>query len=214
MTFKRMLGTCALTAAVTVGGCVLPPGDGGFDRAAQVTPSFTRAPETMDEDAFWALVEAARQQGRGDPDAMAEVVRARLATAHDLTLIRYQTILVAASTRLYTWRHGAAADLVCGSLGDDGFTDWRSWVVTLGRVAFERIAADADNLAEVADLDGGCALSAEGFGAAASGIYYQRHGYDDERMPILEPGAAPPRGERIVGDAAARAALPRLAARI
>ncbi|GAA0577996.1 hypothetical protein GCM10010172_73520 [Paractinoplanes ferrugineus] len=172
----------------------------------------------MDEDLFWQIVEDARERGDGDPDAMAQIVEERFADAGDDVLRGFQRQLVAASTRLYTWRHGAAADMACGSLGDDGFTDWRSWVITLGRPTFELIAADPDNLADVEDLTAGCAGAGELFGAAASGIYFARHGYEDETFPILEPGGTPPAGTPPSGyprhgTEQLRATLPRLAKR-
>ncbi|MFD0522973.1 DUF4240 domain-containing protein [Paractinoplanes durhamensis] len=199
--------------ALVVAGC------GATPVRPQASPSTAvRGLETVDEDAFWQIVGDAREQASDDPDAMAEVLEERFADAGDDELRGFQRQLVAASRRLYTWRHAAAADMVCGSVGDDGFTDWRSWVITLGRETFERIAADPDNLADVEDLTAGCAGAGELFGAAVSGIYYERHGYDDDTFPVLEPGGTsptgtPPSGYPRNGTEPLRATLPRLAER-
>lgn len=174
--------------------------------------------EAVNEDWFWQIVEEARQRADDDPDTMAELLERRFADAGDDTLRAFQRHLVAASMRLYTWRHAAAAAMACGPVGDDGFTDWRSWVITLGRDTFEHIAADPDNLADIDDLTAGCAGAGELFGAAVSGIYFTRHGYEDETFPILEPGGTPPAGTPpsgypLHGTEPLRATLPRLAQR-
>jgi len=202
----------ALLIVLAVAGCGHPPA------AGPARPTTTAAAKAGDEDVFWQVVEDARKRAPGDPDAMAEIVEDRFADAGDDALREFQRQLVAASTRLYTWRHAVAADMACGPVGDDGFTDWRSWVITLGRETFERIAVDPDNLADVEDLTAGCEGAGELFGGAVSGIYFARHGDEDDTFPILEPGdtppaGTPPSGYPRSGTQPLRATLPRLAKR-
>jgi hypothetical protein len=168
---------------------------------------------TADEGKFWSVVEAARRRGAGSPHAMASVLEARFARADDETLRAFQQRLVDASSRLYTWQHWDAAEMICGYASDDVFTDWRSWVITLGRETFTRVAEDPDNLADVADLSGGCEEGGEIFGAAVSGIHFERHGYSDDSFPAVEQFEAP-NGEQVTDRQAVREALPRLSARI
>ena len=210
----------ALTLSVTLAlsGCAATPASTGPVRPQASTSTTARTVKKYDEDAFWRVVEDARRRTDGDPDAMAEVLADEFADAGDDSLRSFQRQLVAASRRLYTWRHGTAADMVCGSLGDDGFTDWRSWVITLGRRTFEQIAADPDNLADVDDIEAGCAGEGELFGAAVSGIFQARHGNADDSFPVLEPGdtspaGAPPSGYPMHGTDPLRATLPRVAKR-
>jgi hypothetical protein len=168
---------------------------------------------TADEGTFWLTVEAARKRGAGDPDAMAEALESRFAQAADETLRAFQRRFVEVSGRLYTWQHWNAAEMICGFVSDDVFTDWRSWVISLGRDTFVRVAEDPDNLADVANLSGGCEAGGEIFGSAVSGIYFERHGFADEAFPILEPFESP-RGEQVNDPQAIRRAMPGLAARI
>jgi hypothetical protein len=203
-----------LLLALAVAGCSSTPGTTRPEASASVAAG---SGGTMDQDWFWQIVEEARKHADNDPDAMAAFLERRFTEADDDTLRAFQRHLVAASTRLYTWRHAAAADMACGSLGNDGFTDWRAWVVTQGRNTFERIAADADNLADVDDLTAGCGTG-ELFGAAISNIYFARHGYEDDSFPILEPGGeplagTPPSGYPMNGTESLRKTLPRLARR-
>ncbi|MEV4279998.1 DUF4240 domain-containing protein [Actinoplanes xinjiangensis] len=168
---------------------------------------------TEDDSTFWSAVEAARARAGGDPEAMAEVLEVEFAKADDETLRTFQRELVDASRRLYTWRHWDAAEMICGYASDDVFTDWRSWVITLGRKTFARVIENPDNLADVADLSEACEGGAEIFGAAISGIYFERHGYTDETFPILEPFESP-KGERVTDHEAIRRSMPRLNTRL
>jgi hypothetical protein len=184
--------------------------------ASSAPPSPAVTPEsvkTAGDGKFWLAVETARKRGAGDPDAMARVLRARFAQADDEKLRAFQQKLVDASSRLYTWQHWNAAEMICGFVSDDVFTDWRSWVITLGREKFTRVAEDPDNLADIADLSGGCEAGGEIFGAAVSDVYFERHGYADEDFPVVEPFESPD-GEQVTDPEAIRRALPRLAARI
>ena len=166
----------------------------------------------MDDTAFWRLVEDARRASAGDVDGMAEEFRSSLADADRRTLIDVQRSLVQASGRLYTWRHSDAAELICGYLGDDGFTDFRTWVITRGRTTFEAVVADPDALADVEDVEEACE-GAELFGTVPGELYDEKTGsYFPEDVPILE-GLGPPSGERLSDPAAIRRALPKLATR-
>jgi hypothetical protein len=166
----------------------------------------------VDEAIFWQIIAEARRDADGDPEFMGEVLASRFSDAEDETLQGFQTRLVEASSRLYTWQHGAAAEMICGFVSDDRFTDWRSWVITLGRDTYERVVRNPDALADVEDLSGGCEGLGEFFGAAVAGIWFDRHGYGTD-FPILEP-ADPPAGDKVIDPAEIRALLPRLSARI
>lgn len=167
----------------------------------------------VDAARFWDVIETVRETADGDAEVMAEALETRFSVAEDDDLRGFQEQLVAAHQRLYTWQHLYAAELICGFVSDDVFTDRRSWVITLGRNAFERVAESADNLADVEDFSGGCSGEGELFGAAVANVFYDRHGFDDETFPIVEP-FEPPSGEKIADHAVIRESLPRLSARI
>jgi hypothetical protein len=205
------IGWLSPALALVLGGCMIPPIPFDGSQSPRPMPSVTQSPQKIDEDAFWAIVEDARARGQGDPDRMAAALDYRFYDASDETIRAFQEQLVASSMRLYTWRHGEAAELICGGLGPDEFTDWRSWVISLGRDTFESVAANPDNIADVEDLEGGCWMAAELFGWAASNVYWERHQNADD-LAELEP-SFDPSGVRIHGNDAIRAALPKVAAR-
>ncbi|UQU66764.1 DUF4240 domain-containing protein [Couchioplanes caeruleus] len=180
--------------------------------ARSAAASVPEIPSRVDEAAFWRIVETARVRGGGDPYDMAELLESWFADAQDRTLREFQRELIRASARLYTWRHGDAAEMMCGGVSDDVFTDWRSWVITLGRETYSRVAENPDNLADVEDLSEACDAGGEFFGAAAGLVHFRRHG-DDDTFPVLEPDESPS-GRRLTDPGAVRRALPRLAKRL
>lgn len=163
----------------------------------------------MQEQQFWQAIERARTQADGDVDAMADTLREQLSGYSKQQLVDFQTTLVAHSSQLYTSAHAAAAELVCGYLGDDGFTDFRSWVIAQGRAVFEAFVADPQSLAALPNLGDSCE-GAERFGSAVDDLYEAAGGAvsDDEAYPILEP-VDPPSGEPM-SVTEARKAFPKL----
>jgi hypothetical protein len=172
-----------------------------------------KAPKSAGEVTFWETIEDARTRGDGDPELMGEVLQSRLTDADDQTLRRFQTQFIAASTRLYTWQHWNAAEMICGYASDDVFTDWRSWIIAQGHETFTRVVDDPDNLGDVAGLPEGCEAGGEFFGASAGLVHLDRHGPDDETFPVLEPFESPA-GSQLTDPEAIRRSLPRLSARL
>lgn len=167
----------------------------------------------MDDDQFWQLIEAARTTAGGDPDAMADALSAALNRMSRAQVEQFEQAFVRQSRRTYTWNHGDAAELVCGYLGDDGYTDFRSWMIAQGRRVYEAFVADPDSLADLDHVEDACE-GAELFGAAASDVYESKGGVpgdDVEAFPIPEL-AEPPAGEKLP-TSEIRASFPKLAAR-
>ncbi|MFJ6199680.1 DUF4240 domain-containing protein [Micromonospora sp. NPDC092111] len=101
----------------------------------------------MDE--FWALVEASAT-ATDTPDERLAWLTDRLAGRPAADAVDFAVLLDGLRRQVDTWRHWAAALVVCGGLcSDDGFHYFQAWLVGLGRDAFARVAADPDALAEV-----------------------------------------------------------------
>ncbi|MCF3135721.1 DUF4240 domain-containing protein [Streptomyces olivochromogenes] len=117
----------------------------------------------MDVEQFWSLMEQARDRAAEATDAskatdaadatdaegIAQQAAALLAAHEPQQILAAQQILwdlMAASYQAPLW---AAAYLVNGGCSDDGFDYFRGWLITQGRTVFERVVADADQLAEL-----------------------------------------------------------------
>src|SRR5207244_2756295 len=120
-----MLRRLAPALVLLLGGCALPPDLGFEDPPPRPRPSVTKAAVAIDADAFWGLIEDARARSQGDPDRMADALDYQFYDAADSTIVAFQAQLVDASKQLYTYRHGEAAELICGGLDGESFADWR-----------------------------------------------------------------------------------------
>ena len=67
----------------------------------------------------------------------------------------------------YHWDLWAAAYIIEGGCSDDGFMDFRSWLISMGREVYKAAMADAESLAEVAARPGVELTRFEGFGNIA-----------------------------------------------
>jgi hypothetical protein len=107
--------------------------------------------EAMDIRQFWKLIEDARV--RVDDAADSEAIAARaavlLSTFPRKEIVAAQRVLgglLAASYQNALW---AAASLINGGCGDDGFDYFRGWLILQGREVFDRSLADPDSLADL-----------------------------------------------------------------
>jgi hypothetical protein len=137
-----------------------------------------------------------------------------LAGLPDDDLLAFQSHLDALREQACDWGVWGAGYVACGGLGDDAFTDFRTWLVSQGRAAYERVLADPDALADVLppDLDDRLA-DAELWGYVALDVWDARRP-DEMSRPSFGGGAAP-RGVPFPedDDAALARRYPRLHAR-
>jgi hypothetical protein len=159
---------------------------------------------------FWKLTESAY---RPDGAEHFEALKGVLASAAPDELVAYQARfdeLMAAANLLDLW---GAAYLVNGGCSDDGFHDFRAWLIGRGRHVYEAALKAPDTLADVLDGD-----PVDGFGldVAAVRVYEETTGRDDfyDRLDRAEADNPPPPPEGadwdFDDDAEVRKRFPRL----
>ncbi len=141
----------------------------------------------MDWKPFWKIIEDAY---RADPIDHFEVLKERLGQLKWFEVVEFQARFdeaVAAANRIDLW---GAACLINGGCSDDGFRDFRVWLVGRGRHAYEHALRNPDSLADILDGD-----PVDGFGldAAAVRVYEQKTGMSDfyERLDRAEKDSPP-----------------------
>lgn len=140
----------------------------------------------MDIQQFWSLIEDARSQvpDPADGDAVADRASTLLADRPPAEIIGAQQALWDLMATSYAKPLWAAAYVVNGGCSDDGFDYFRGWLITQGRVAFERVLAAPDELATLPDIqaaaDDGIEMECEGTLAIASSAYVVATG---EQLP-------------------------------
>lgn len=166
--------------------------------------------DPMSRDWFWSIVD-----GSIDADETAQVDKLRVAleAMEDQDLVDFIALYRDAHGQLYSWRLWAAAYLMNGGCSDDGFIDFRSWLIAQGREAAERAMADAESLADLAVKEGSAFF--EEFGYVADEVFDGRSGgaYPSFDMPTEPPEPAEPEWDFDFDDhGQMRQRLPRLAA--
>jgi hypothetical protein len=142
----------------------------------------------MDWKPFWKIIEDAYR-----PDAIEhfESLKARLNELKWFEVIEFQARFDDAITAANSIDLWGAAYLINGGCSDDGFRDFRVWLVGRGRHAYEHALKHPDSLADVLDGD-----PVDGFGldAAALRVYEEKTGMSDfyDRLDRAEADALPP----------------------
>ena len=113
-----------------------------------------------------------------------EQLRARLAVVAPAEIVEFGTIFNEYSSRAYTWDLWAAAYLIGGGCSDDGFLDFRGWLISKGEKAYESALKDPQSLARVVKDDEDCQY--EGFQDAEAEAWKTKHGIDGLDYPIPE----------------------------
>lgn len=172
----------------------------------------------VDADEFWTIVDESRAAAapakRGS--AVKRHVRALTRALERLpatTVLEFEKQRRAQSARANRWDLWAAGYVAFGGMSDDSFLDFRSWLISQGREAFERVLADPDSLVELTfDSDGEDLGYAEEWGYVPLDVLDEHEEVDDDE---LEPSGAEPQGEPFPEDDGAWFAerFPRLWAR-
>ena len=118
-------------------------------------------------------------------------------------------------SQAYRWDLWATAYWLHGGCGDDGFLDFRSCLISLGKGLYLQILEDPDSLADLAGRFDIPYMQAEGFQYVASKVYREKTGQSIPEREADEGAPPEPAGERIDHDDAEvmRRRFPKLVAR-
>jgi hypothetical protein len=108
----------------------------------------------MTRDEFWAHIKATK---RRDPDSHVDRLIARLAKLPPDEILDFGHWWDEASSAAYRWDLWGAAYLMNGGCSDDGFIDFRSWLILQGREVYEAALNAPDSLADLeVEMDEAC----------------------------------------------------------
>ena len=109
----------------------------------------------MIEAKFWDHI---RESRHADPASHAERLTARLAKLPPEEILDFVYLWSTVNCRAYRRDLWGAAYLINGGCSDDGFRDFRTWLILQGRIVYEAALADPDSLADVLDGEGDAAI--------------------------------------------------------
>tara|TARA_R110002111_G_scaffold181165_1_gene246727 strand:+ start:256 stop:783 length:528 start_codon:yes stop_codon:yes gene_type:complete len=103
----------------------------------------------MEEEQFWKMIDDAFGSDQNDLEESTAQLEAVLESLPQDQAVGFQVALRSVMSRAYTWDLiGAACFIGCGQ-SDDGFEDFRAWLIAQGRATFERVLKDVEALAEL-----------------------------------------------------------------
>lgn len=149
----------------------------------------------MDQAKFWNLVDQSRTAADGDPEEQLEHLREQLLALEPDEIVAFDKRLSEHHMQAYDWGLWGAAYLIGGGCSDDGFADFRGWLISRGKQAYDAALADPDSLAKIVkEHDGECQV--EGYQYVASQAWEEKTGRDSDEFPRHDiPARREPAGE-------------------
>jgi uncharacterized protein DUF4240 len=116
---------------------------------APATAPAQPAPQTssLDEATFWQLIEETRSAAGNDTGRQTELLKDRLTQLSPQAIVDFARLRAGFDRRAYTYDLWAAAYVIEDGCSDDCFRDFRGYLISLGRSAYENALQNADSLA-------------------------------------------------------------------
>jgi len=111
--------------------------------------SVPAAPEPLGKERFWQMIDAARETAGGRWQDMYEPLLESVSQLEEPDIIRFKQIQNEYQGLSYKDKLWAVATLMNGGCSDDGFEDFRGWLIAQGKEVYMNALADPDSLAGV-----------------------------------------------------------------
>ena len=140
----------------------------------------------MNKDRFWALIEESQKtiepdQSSSNQDIQVKRLKGILRGLAPDEIIAFDRTFMELSIGAYRWELWGAAYSIEGGCSDDGFADFLSWLISMGRDVYENALVDPESLATISTEPGDRLTRFEEFAYIASNVYDEKAG--DEVMP-------------------------------
>lgn len=159
----------------------------------------------VDADRFWTIVDDSRQRALNPPPAQGEDIldrqidelRKSLSELPPDDVAAFDHQFSAHLRRAYRWDIWGVAYWLGGGCSDDGFLDFRSCLISLGKERYVQVLEDPDSIVDFVDDADVPYMQSEGFQYVTGEVYEEMTGEDvpldsEERQPEL----ADPAGEK------------------
>jgi hypothetical protein len=143
---------------------------------------------TFDEENFWQFIAEAKAQSGKDGERQVQILVDKLASMSLEDIAAYSAMFDHLQDIAYQRELWTAASLITGG-GNDGFMDFRAWLIAQGQEVFYAVLRDPDILADMVEVN------RYGFGNAEleNMNYVDQYAYEkktgDEDMPRLHNNA-------------------------
>lgn len=155
----------------------------------------------MNTETFWSMIEAARQQSKGNIEIQHELLIDALSRLIPADIQEFDRILWMMMARAYRADLWEAASLIACGCTDDGFHEFQGWLIAQGQAIYEKVLDNPDNLSEIVDkkqrfniFDGGMTSIADETYEQKTGEFLPESGYREK--VVLVGGSLIPENER------------------
>jgi hypothetical protein len=131
---------------------------------------------------FWSIIDDSRKEAGDDGEQHVETLKVALEELEPNDLISFQHWFDEYFNSADTWGVWGAAYVIGGGCSDDGFLDFKAWLVSRGEKTLTAAVANPDSLAKVVKPGEDCQV--EGFQCAAQWIWTEKAGKDFADFPL------------------------------
>ena len=167
----------------------------------------------MDRDIFWQMIEDARKRSHGDLEAERLILIDELSKKSEAEIIEFYIIYETVLSETYHADLWNACTLINCGCHEDGFLNFRAWLIAQGKEIFYQAVNDPETLVAVVSQDNRHKVRFEVFSYVALDAYENKTGYELELENIELPSPG-----RLVGKLLEQnklsAKFPRLAAKL
>ena len=103
----------------------------------------------MDINEFWKLIDKTREAANGDARKQCDLLTEELAKLPEKEIISFHKIFSDLKDKAYIGNLWDAATVIMDGCGDDGFQEFREWLVGRGKEAYENAVKDPETLVDV-----------------------------------------------------------------
>jgi hypothetical protein len=111
-----------------------------------------RHESTLDEEAFWNMIEDAKADSNNDIERQFALLVERLANRPIADIFAFGNLFHEIRGRAYRRELWAAASVICGGCGDSCFKDFRAWLIAQGKKVFYDALGDPETLVDVVQV--------------------------------------------------------------
>lgn len=151
----------------------------------------------MNIDRFWKIVDSSRRgfdpgKAEGNMERQLGELRRLLLDLPPEEIVEFRDHVFEQMNVAFRWELWGAVYLIAGGCSDDGFADFRSWLISMGRRVFEGAVSNEESLLDVADAPGIEDVFFEEFPGVPAQVYAERTGHEipayEGRSPLTPAG--------------------------
>lgn len=149
MSYSRLInGFCLVAIACLISNC-----DQAKPTSQLPLPGVNqlkyRVSRKMDKQEFWRVIDFAHQQARGHEQVYEALLIKTLGQYSPEEIIEFECILEQQLLAVDDFKVMAAQKIIEGSVTDDSYLYFRSWLISQGKSVFEEVLRNPDSLAGI-----------------------------------------------------------------